>query len=70
MVVKKLYYSFEDKVVYMYDFFYEYILFLDIDIYICEDFFELFVILDNFDIVVVYVLIKILGIVNGVLECY
>jgi hypothetical protein len=70
LVVKKPYYSFEDKVVYMYDSPYEYTLFLDTDTYICEDFSELFGILDNFDIAAVHAPTKIPGTVNGVPECY
>ena len=70
VVVNKSYYSFEDKVVYMYDSPYEYTLFLDTDTYICEDFSELFAILDNFDIAAVHAPTKIPGIVNGVPECY
>lgn len=70
VVVKKPYYSFEDKVVYLYDSPYEYTLFLDTDTYICEDFSELFGILDNFDIAAVHAPTKIPGTVNGVPECY
>ncbi len=70
VVVNKPYYSFEDKVVYLYDSPYEYTLFLDTDTYICEDFSELFDILDSFDIAAVHAPTKIPGTVNGVPECY
>ena len=70
VVVNKPYYSFEDKVVYLYDSPYEYTLFLDTDTYVCEDFSELFGVLDNFDIAAVHAPTKIPGTVNGVPECY
>lgn len=70
VVVNKPYYSFEDKVVYFYDSPYEYTLFLDTDTYICEDFSELFGILNNFDIAAVHAPTKIPGTVNSVPECY
>lgn len=70
VAVEKSYYSFEDKVVYMYDSPYDRTLFLDTDTYICEDFSELFGILDNFDIAAVHAPTKIPGTVNGVPECY
>lgn len=70
VAVEKSYYSFEDKVVYMYDSPYDRTLFLDTDTYICEDFSELFSILDNFDIAAVHAPTKIPGTANGVPECY
>ena len=70
VVLNQPYYSNQDKVVHLYDSPYEHTLFLDTDTYICDDFSELFDILENFDLATVHAPTKIPGTVNGVPECY
>lgn len=54
IIIPQPHYNYRDKIVYMSQSPYDYTLFLDTDTYICNDFREIFTLLDRFDIAVAY----------------